>query len=271
MTFDLLVEPRQLAAVLDTPNLLVVDLSGADNYYASHIPGAVHVEPRRLVAGTPPAPGRLPGMKELERLLSDIGLTPDSHVIACDDEGGGWAARLLWTLECIGHHHYSMLDGGLPAWRADDCPLSGEPVTPAPSDYRIDFINPAAIVSAEDIMANLGATGFAVWDARSREEHLGLKSGSKHAGRIPGACNIDWLELMDHARERRLKPAGELAALLDARGLTPEQDIVAHCQSHHRSALAWFVAKWLGFPRIRGYDGSWAEWGNRDDTPIETG
>lgn len=271
MTFDLLLEPRQLAASLDEPKLLIVDLCSDESYSADHIPGAVHIDPRRLVAGTPPVPGKLAERTRLEQLFSQIGLTPERHVVACDEEGGGWAARLCWTLECVGHHRYTLLNGGLPAWKADGCPLSSEAVKPTPSVYRIGAIDPAVIVSAEEILASLGTTGFAVWDARSHEEHVGLKSGSRRAGRIPGARNLDWLDLMDHDHERRLKSAGELAALLAQRGLTPEQNIVAHCQSHHRSALAWFVAKWLGYPHVRGYDGSWAEWGNRDDTPVETG
>ena len=125
------------------------------------------------------------------------------------------------------------------------------------------------IAEVEDILPRLGGSDFAIWDARSQEEYLGLRSGSARAGHIPGAVNIDWLELIDRDNAMRLVDLERLQGRLKAVGLDPEKDIVTHCQSHHRSSLSWLVMKILGYPSVKGYHGSWGEWGNRDDLPVE--
>ena len=86
---------------------------------------------------------------------------------------------------------------------------------------------------------------------------------------MPGAINIDWLELIDRANDTRLIDLEELQSRLDSLGLSKDKDIVTHCQTHHRSSLSWLAMKILGYPSVKGYDGSWSEWGNREDTPIE--
>ncbi len=89
-------------------------------------------------------------------------------------------------------------------------------------------------------------------------------------GISPVRSNLDWLEVMDRQNNLRLKPADELKRILAELGITPDKEVVAYCQTHHRSSLAWFVLKYLDFPRIKGYPGSWSDWGNRTDTPKTT-
>ena len=115
----LITEPLQLKAVLDEPDLLIVDLCNFDSYSLGHIPRAIHVHPSELISGIKPATGKLPSSDRLSALFSRIGLKKDSHVIAYDDEGGGWAGRFLWTLEVIQHFNYSYLNGGLISWKED--------------------------------------------------------------------------------------------------------------------------------------------------------
>ena len=116
--------------------------------------------------------------------------------------------------------------------------------------------------------AQLSNKQFAIWDARSKAEYDGERGNNKHLGHIPGAVNMDWLDAMDRSRALRIRDYAELMTELNALGLTPDKEIATHCQSHHRSSFTWLVGKALGF-NIRGYAGSWGEWGNRDDTPIE--
>lgn len=261
-----LIEPDDLAK-LDTP-VLIVDLCSDEQYRQGHVPGAVHVLPRELVDGRPPAPGNLPEKAHLDALFSRLGLTPDTTVVLYDDEGGGWAGRMAWTLDVIGHDRWCYLNGGLIAWTREGHPLEST-VNDAPSRPVSVTINPAPIAEADDIMASLGNVDFRIWDARSREEYLGARQTATRNGHIPGAVHCEWTALMDPARNYRIRR--DAADYLARLGLTPNHHIATHCHTHHRSGFTYLVARILDFPHIKAYPGSWSEWGNRGDTPVATG
>jgi len=263
-----LLTPADLLPRLGQTNLLVVHVASPTSYGAGHVPGAVHVTPAELVAGTPPAPGELPDRARLDRLFSRLGYTPDLEIVAYDDEGGGWAGRFLWTLDVIGHDNWSYLDGGIHAWSADGAPLETRPGERAPRDVRTTP-SELCIARADEILRRLDDPTLLIWDCRSVDEFRGEKSGSARAGHIPGAVNLDWLDLMEPARALRLRD--DLEALLASHGIDRGRDVVTHCQTHHRSGLSYLVGRLLEFPRIRAYPGSWSEWGNRTDTPVESG
>ncbi len=269
-SIPLLLQPAELEAILGNNKLLIVDLSNQDRYLEGHVPGAIHLPPSLLQCGIKPAAGKLPDINDLITLFSELGLAPDKHIIAYDDEGGGWAGRLIWTLDVIGHPHYSYLDGGIHAWANEGHPCQTTVNTGRPTDFHLHQIDRTPIAETDDILAHLTDDNFAVWDARSKEEYEGIKVLAKRGGHIPGAIHCEWTDLMDKKRNLRLLDRATLIAKLNQLGLTPDKHIVTHCQSHHRSSLTYLVAKILNYPDVKGYHGSWGEWGNRMDTPIES-
>lgn len=265
----LLLEPQEFQHQLDTPNLLIVDVCRDEVYAQVHLPGAVHLSPGQLVGGKPPATGQLPDVETLQATLQGIGLTPDSHVVAYDDEGGGWAGRLIWTLDVIGHTKYSCLDGGLRAWLDDGLPVEQARPDVAPSSLQIQ-IHPEPIADRDYLLEHVGDPDLAIWDARSPGEYSGERLNARRGGHIPGAQNYEWTRAMDPQRGCRLRDQGSIRSELEALGLTPDRQIVTHCQTHHRSGFTYLLAKILRYPRVKAYPGSWSEWGNDPNTPIET-
>lgn len=268
-SLPLLLEPEELARHLGDPDLLVVDLSRLQVYEQAHVPGAIHLDFRRLQHGGHPAPGLPPEPEALSELFSEIGLTPDRHVVACDDEGGGWAARLLWLLELVGHQHYSLLNGGIHAWLAENLPVDTEASEPEPSEYRVEKLRAEPTVDLQQVLSRYQDDDVIIWDARSEEEYAGVRAFAQKGGHIPGAVHYEWTDVMDRNRNLRLRPLEDIRRELQALGITPDREVITHCQTHHRSSLTWLVGRILGFERIRGYPGSWAEWGNHPDTPVE--
>ncbi len=267
--FPLLLEPEALEPLLQHPQLLIIDLCNTDGYRAGHIPGAIHIPPALTQAGQPPAPGALPGKERLEQLFGQIGLTPDHQVIIYDDEGGGWAGRFAWMLDSIGHSRYSVLNGGMIAWIGEGRPVSRDipPLTPRQLTLTIDR-RPTATL--REVMASLDDPHTQIWDARSAQEYLGQKVFAAKGGHIPGAVNLEWTQAMNPANHFRMKDAESLRKTLATLGITPDKRIITHCQTHHRSGYTYLVAKVLGFPEVQAYAGSWAEWGNHPDTPVES-
>jgi thiosulfate/3-mercaptopyruvate sulfurtransferase len=266
---ELIIDISQLEALKAQARVLLVAVCEARVFAANHIPGSVLIQPAELVSGEKPAVGKLPDAERLSALFSRIGLTSDTHIVAYDDEGGGWAGRLIWTLDVLGHDQYSYLDGGLVAWLNAGQPVASGPVTVQPVPYRAT-INQDLLRTKKWVLTHLEDPDLQVWDARSPEEYRGERVNALRNGHIPGARNLDWLELMDRDNDLRLLPLDVIRSKLQRHGIDPDKALITHCQTHHRSGLTYLVGKALGLD-IQAYDGSWAEWGNDPDTPIETG
>jgi thiosulfate/3-mercaptopyruvate sulfurtransferase len=261
-----MIEPETLQTKVQEPNLRLVQVTSEQVYQQAHIPGAINVIPQALVCGVPPAVGRLPDKAALDALLSALAYTPEQHYVVFDDEGGGWAGRFAWTLDVIGHDGWTYLNGGLQAWHHAGLPLA-QGTEPAPAPTKVDVtIHQDAIAEIPDVLAAIDDPQKVIWDARSAEEYAGIKQASARSGHIPGAINLDWLDVQD--RNRQLRVVEHLETLLADKGISGKDGIITHCQSHHRSGLTYMLGRLLGLD-IRAYHGSWSEWGNRDDTPIE--
>ena len=262
----LVIEPGDLLARLNTPELIVVDLTSVARYESGHIPGARFVDPKRTQLGQPPAPGLLPTLHSLEALFGELGHNPNAVYVVYDDEGGGWAGRFIWLLDVIGHKAYHYLNGGIHAWIAEGYSLSTE-VPPAAGGPVELTLHDEPIATREYLQSRLGAADLAIWDARSAAEYAGEKVLAAKGGHIPGAKNFEWTAGMDKSRNLRIRT--DMAQILKDLGITPDKEVITHCQTHHRSGFTYLVAKSLGYPRVKGYAGSWGEWGNHPDTPVE--
>ena len=259
-----IIEATELQARLPEPNLLLVQVTSADVYASAHLPGAVLVTPGELVCGIPPATGRLPEASQLVELFSRLGYHPNLDIVVYDDEGGGWAGRFAWTLDVIGHRRWTYMNGGMHAWAQADGEFEQTINTPAPTEVTLE-IDLAPIAEIEDVLEAIEDSTQAVWDVRSAEEYRGQRQAAARVGHIPGAINWDWMHLKNPSDAMRLNP--DIAATLAELDLA-DKKIITHCQTHHRSGLSYMVGRLLGLD-IRAYHGSWSEWGNRDDTPIE--
>ncbi|WP_298633136.1 rhodanese-like domain-containing protein [uncultured Umboniibacter sp.] len=261
-----LIEPEALVEHLDNPRLLVIDLSAAEHFAQGHVPGSINLNFRELIVGTLPAPGKIPPEAKLISLLQQLGITQDSWVVALDDEGGGWAGRLMWTLDLFGFTRTSYLNGGLVAWRNEGFTCSTKGHESVPSSFQ-GSINPNKLVEAKELISSFNSDNpIQILDARSPAEFSGEKQLSLRAGHMPKAINVEWTELMDHQRNLRIRTDAQ--TYLQQKGITLDQPIVTHCQSHHRSGFTWLVGTLLELD-IRAYHGSWSEWGNREDTQVE--
>jgi thiosulfate/3-mercaptopyruvate sulfurtransferase len=143
---------------------------------------------------------------------------------------------------------------------------SVQPETKPATDLEFE-IDLSPQVSMADTLSSIDDPQTIVWDARSAEEYRGQKLAAARGGHIPGAINLDWLDTMD--RDNGLRIRKDIETQLEQLGITRDKRVITHCQTHHRSGLTYVIGKSLGYD-IRAYDGSWSEWGNQPDTPIET-
>jgi thiosulfate/3-mercaptopyruvate sulfurtransferase len=267
-----LVSPEWLQERLGDPAVRVIESSiEKATYDAAHIPGALWCDHfRDLLQSGDDTQGDILNPGQFAALMSRYGVTPDTTVVWYGDRHNAFATRGFWTMDFYKHPApFHVLDGGRERWLAEGRPTTSEVVAPPKTLYPQpwDF-------TAEDratwrhVRDAITDPAKVILDVRSQEEYDGTVARAKHGGHIPGAVHVEWTDAT--AAPNVLKPLDELRRLYEDAGITPDKEVIAHCQLGVRASHTWFVLKHvLGYPNVRNYDGSWAEWGNRDDLPIE--
>ncbi len=271
--FPLLIEAEDLLPHLDHPLLRIVDLSRQSVYEQLHIPHAIHLKPAQLLRQEEDATGLLPDQAGLEALIAHLNISPQHHVVVYDDEGGGWAGRLIWNLHCLGFYQTSLLNGGIHAWLAAGLPTTADEEQLLPVEHWV-AVNLAQQeqyrIGYGELQQKVEQGGVQLWDCRSEDEYTGIRLAARRGGHIPGARHFEWSTALNRQNHLKLHALERTQQRLEDLGFQLDQPVVVYCQSHHRSGLAYILGRLLGW-QIRAYDGAWSEWGNRLDSPIITG
>lgn len=267
----LLIETDELAKLVDDSGVRIVDLrgdieNGQAAYRKGHIKNALFLSWRELDSLEANRKGYPILPEDAEALFGRLGIDHRMLVVAYDDTGGLFAARLFYVLEFYGHDRVQVLNGGLGKWAREGRPLSAEVPTVAPARFEAKP-RPELIATAEELKTRLGKPEVCLVDARSPEEYTGREVRAKRGGRIPGAVNVDWVTTLKP--DGTFKPADELRRIFEAAGARPDLEVVTYCQTGVRAAHDYFALRLLGYTKVRNYDGSWADWGNSPELPIE--
>ncbi len=264
---ELLVTPKALSAALNSGvSPLLLDLRPAEQYAAGHLPGAVHLDIWGIsLIDTDPAPLRA-FLWIIEHLFAERGVSADRPVVLYEETSGTRVARAFWFLEFFGHPDVRVLDGGVRAWTAAGLPLSHQHVAPTPTTWKGQR-KTELMATWKDVHDRLGEADAAILDTRSDGEYLGTLVRAARGGAIPGAVHLEWTRNL--GPDGAFKPAADLQTMFEQAGVTRDREVVPYCHGGYRAAHSYLALRLLGYPRLRNYLGSWKEWGDRTDLPIE--
>jgi thiosulfate/3-mercaptopyruvate sulfurtransferase len=285
-----LVETSWLAEHINDPLVRIVDMRGyvrtvereggvqdaeyvgaRDEYEQGHIPGAVYIDwSSDIIDPDETVKAQIAPAQRFAEVMGRSGIGDQHLVVAYDTHPTSqFATRLWWALNYYGHKQVVVLNGGLPKWKRENRPLeSSIPVYP-PATFT-PVVQPQLRATAEDVLAMLNQQNVKLVDARDVGQYTGqLVRGQGRRGRIPGAVNIPREELIDPATGT-FRSNEELKHIFSAANVAPEQHVVAYCNGGVAATTVIFSLAMLGYPNLTNYDGSWNEWGTRQDLPVES-
>jgi len=257
----------ELKTRLQDPKLVLMDLRPPEAYSNAHIPGARSFDIFGIsLIDTRPEPLKA-YLWIIEHLIQAKGVNSDSTVLIYDEVAGMRSARLFWFLEFFGHDDVHVLNGGFNAWQAAGLPTTHEAAVIAePGNFKMKQRR-ELLATADDVVERLRAPSTVIIDTRSDDEYTAKWVRAARGGAIPGSVHLEWTNNLDS--NGFFKSAEELKQMYVRRGISPEKEIIPHCHGGYRSAHTYLALRLIGYPNVRNYLGSWGEWGNRMDLPIE--
>jgi thiosulfate/3-mercaptopyruvate sulfurtransferase len=272
--FEPLITPEQVQS-LATNERVLIDTRPSWKYLLGHIPGAINLSDwKEFTIKSDGVPGQINQDKEfIVQKLRSLGIDHQKSIIIYGDLSDKWRTdgRFYWTFEFYGFKRVALLKGGFQNWNKAGFPKErGFGKTPKPSilDASDIHFNREVLADQSWIVSRLGSQNIALIDNREKHEFDGgTPYGSSRGGHIPGALHIDWREFFDS--KGNLKPRKTLNSLLKSKGIQSNQEIVVYCTGGVRSAMAYFVFRFLGY-KVRNYDGSWWDWSHNPQLPIES-
>ena len=265
---DLLVDTAWLAQHLNDPNVRIVDMR-ARGYTDGHIPEAVFFD-NNWIRNPKAPPTFLPTPQEFEALMSRLGISNTTRVIAYDERGGIYAARLWWIMNHYGHANVALLDGGWVKWTADQRPITAAVPTVAAARFTVRP-GTVKVVTADQVKASINNPTIKLIDARTQAEIEGKDLRNiKRGGYIESSIPVYWEDTLDPTA-KTFKSAAEIAKLYRDKGITANDEVTVYCQVGMRASHDLFTLALIGhnLRKLANYYGAWEEWGNREDTPIK--
>jgi thiosulfate/3-mercaptopyruvate sulfurtransferase len=261
--------PQELSSSLasEGPHPLLLDVRAAEAFAAGHLPEAVHLDLWGFsLPDTDEAPLRS-FLWMIEHVLGLRGVTSERAVVVYGETSDLRAARVFWFLDYFGHPAVRVLDGGLQAWLAAGFAVTTAVTTPAASSWT-GTPRRETLATWRDVLDGVGRPGVAILDTRSDSEYSGTTVRAARGGAVPGAVHVEWTQNL--TPDGTFRPAAELRAVYERAGVGPDREVITYCQGGYRAAHSYLALRLLGYPALRNYLGSWKEWGDRLDLPIET-
>jgi thiosulfate/3-mercaptopyruvate sulfurtransferase len=278
---DALVSTAWLADHLEAPDIRVVDGSfylpvqkrnPRAEYESQHIPGAVFFDIDEIADTSSSLPHMLPSPEKFSARVRKLGLGDGNKIVVYDTTPMTGAARVWWMFRAMGHKDVAILDGGLPKWMAEGRPVTDDPPLPRNRHFTARLDN-TLVRSLEDVRELIGSRREQIVDARAAARFRGEAPEPRaglRGGHMPGALNLPYNDLID-PKAGTMLPSEQIAARIAASGIDPARKVTASCGSGVTACVVALGLYLIGAPHAAVYDGSWTEWGGRDDTPIVTG